>query len=105
MKLGTISESDVGKLRFINDKNYLNNLQEIYDGANRTFLPVAPFNKFQMLGYATNGMQFSPDLNDGSHDKIQVYDSDLFTLNEYYSDGSFEEVSNIKGKVYKLKDQ
>ena len=32
MKLGTINEDDVTKIRFINDKNYLNTMQEIFDG-------------------------------------------------------------------------
>jgi hypothetical protein len=45
----------------MNDKNYLNQIQEIFDGQNRTLMPVSPTDDLEIISNATNGMQFTQD--------------------------------------------
>lgn len=91
-------------MRFINDLNYVNRMQEVSDSENRTLLPIMTTGNLQVIGDATNGMQFSPNIVQNSS-TLQTFDSELYRINQYKGDDVKEWKDSIEGKTYNLQDK
>jgi hypothetical protein len=61
MFTGAIKKDETSKIRFLNDKNYVNKKINIFDGKKIHSLPVSPTAKLQKLDLLYNGMQFAPN--------------------------------------------
>jgi hypothetical protein len=101
MDTGALEQERIARIRQINEKPYLNIKKDIFNGTGPTTLEVNPYPKIVPLSDMTNGMQYKPDINDGS---LNQYDN-IFQRNVKYSYDSDEEYGPnnnlIQSKKYK----
>lgn len=103
MDTGSLEIEKIARIRQINQKPYLNVLQQIYNGTGYVSVAVNPYDVRVPLDENTNGMQFKPEINEGN---LDAYDNSFFRAFSYqYSEDSSISTGSgdktVKTKVYK----
>lgn len=102
IETGSIDVSKVARIRQINQKPYINVLTNIFNGTGYVQAPVNPYSVRVPLSEDTSGMQFQPEVNEGT---LQAYDN-LFFRDFYYPYSSEDSYytsnadTSIQTKVY-----
>jgi hypothetical protein len=98
---GSVSLDKVARVRFLNEKNYLNRQMPIFDGAERTMMPVTT-GGIERFTKATNGMQFAPGVVQND-DKLTLFDDQLLALTDYKSNGDIDSDFGKSGSGIQVK--
>lgn len=83
MYTGSISMDQVAKIRFVNQKDYININAKIYDGRNMTMYPQSPTPDLKQFENSTNGNQWAINLTKADNSTLSAYDLSYMTVFNY----------------------
>lgn len=103
---GSLDQERLGKIRFVNDKDYVNKKVAVFNGTALNLVQVSPTPKPVVFtkSIATNGMQFPANLKDDA--PIGVFSPELLTIFNYQPHDKVHTTdSGIFVQSYKSDDQ